>query len=159
MANDVPDVLVGDAGRLRQILVNLVGNAVKFTERGEVVVEARSTTDDTDNTDNNRAKAWMRTESPTSSAYSDSSSVVDLHFLVRDTGIGIAADKLEAVFEPFVQADGSTTRKYGGTGLGLTIAARLVELLGGRLWVESELGQGSIFHFTARLQRPASVRP
>jgi signal transduction histidine kinase/DNA-binding response OmpR family regulator len=120
--SDVPDCLVGDLGRLRQILVNLVSNALKFTHEGEVFVDVQ--------------------------LKSLSGSQASLHLLVKDTGIGIAADKKEAIFESFSQADSATTRTYGGTGLGLTISSQLVELMGGRLWVESELGQGSTFHFT-----------
>jgi signal transduction histidine kinase/DNA-binding response OmpR family regulator len=121
----VPDRLSGDPSRLRQILVNLVGNAIKFTKTGDVVVEVH-------------AKAVDRPEG-----------VLELHFQVRDTGIGIASEKQQMVFNPFTQADGSTTRLYGGTGLGLTISSQLAALMGGRLWVESELGVGSTFHFTA----------
>jgi two-component system sensor histidine kinase/response regulator len=122
---EIPDLLVGDPGRLRQILVNLGGNAIKFTPQGEVVVELGK-------------EAETETE-------------LELRFSVRDTGIGIPQAKLAAVFEPFSQADASTTRRFGGTGLGLTISKRLVEMMGGRIWVESEPGTGSIFHFTVRL--------
>jgi GAF domain-containing protein/CheY-like chemotaxis protein len=125
IAPAVPDALVGDPVRLRQIVVNLVGNAIKFTERGEVVVEVER------------------------EAVEEGG--VRLHFAVRDTGIGIPAEKQGAIFDPFIQADTSTTRIYGGTGLGLAIARQLVEKMGGRIWVESEPGRGATFHFTARL--------
>ena len=121
---DVADALTGDPGRLRQIVVNLVGNAIKFTERGEVVLFVKREPQKTENE-------------------------MQLHFTVADSGIGIAAAKQADIFEAFKQADGSMTRKHGGTGLGLTISSRLVELMGGTIWVESELGKGSRFHFTA----------
>ena len=125
IAADVPDAVIGDPSRLRQVLVNLVGNAIKFTEQGEVVVQVA------------RESTWE--------------GGCELHFSVQDTGIGIPRNKLTTVFEAFTQADGSTTRRYGGTGLGLTISTKLVEMMGGRLWVDSEPGVGSTFHFLLRL--------
>jgi len=124
IAPEVPSTVVGDSGRLRQVLVNLVGNAIKFTETGEVVVSVDKAPRD------------------------DGATI--LRFDVADTGIGIAPEKRAAIFAPFEQADGSTTRKYGGTGLGLTISARLVELMGGSIGVDDNPGGGSIFRFTAR---------
>jgi PAS domain S-box-containing protein len=138
IAPDVPDDLTGDAGRLRQIIVNLVGNAIKFTDQGEVVVEV-STID---------AESPRIDPRPAPGLPADSS--ILLHFAVRDTGVGIPAHKHEAIFKEFEQADTSTTRRYGGTGLGLAISARLVSLMGGRIWVESQVGKGSTFHFSAR---------
>jgi PAS domain S-box-containing protein len=130
---DVPDPLVGDPGRLRQIVINLVGNAIKFTERGEVVVR-------------------VEVEGRGSGAARAEELETCLHFSVSDTGIGIPAEKRDVIFEAFAQADTSTTRHYGGTGLGLTISSQLVAMMGGRVWVESEVGKGSAFHFTARFQ-------
>ncbi len=125
---DVPDALVGDVGRLRQVLINLVGNAIKFTERGEVVIDiAAGAAPDSDR--------------------------VDVRCSIVDSGIGIPRHKQQTIFRAFEQEDMSTTRKYGGTGLGLTIAARLIALMGGELTVDSEVGSGSTFAFTARLQR------
>jgi two-component system sensor histidine kinase/response regulator len=133
VAADVPEALVGDAGRLRQAVVNLVGNALKFTEKGEVALDVE-----------------IEETKPEG---------VLLHFRVRDTGIGIAPEKHQLIFEPFTQADTSTTRRFGGTGLGLGITSRLVQMMGGMTWVESELGRGSTFHFTIQLgisrQQPA----
>ncbi len=128
---EVPEILCGDPGRLRQVLLNLVGNAVKFTDRGEVEV---------------RVAVEERSED-----------AVTLRFTVRDTGIGIAADKHRLIFESFSQVDTSTTRKYGGTGLGLTISRRLAEMMGGRIWVESVPGVGSRFFFTARFALSSCV--
>ena len=122
--SDVPEALAGDPGRLRQVLINLLGNSLKFTETGEINLK-------------------VRRESAVDGA-------TLLHFSVHDTGVGIPPEKQARIFEAFTQADGSTARRFGGTGLGLTISRRLVELLGGRIWVESIPGQGSTFHFTAR---------
>ena len=139
---DIPDALVGDPGRLRQIIVNLVGNAIKFTDQGEVVVEVRR---------------QQKTEQQDSVAEAGEDRAMVLHVSVRDTGMGIPEVKHRLIFEPFTQADGSTTRKHGGTGLGLAIASHLAQLMGGELWVESVVGQGSTFHFTAQfaVQSPA----
>ncbi|MDX9823062.1 MAG: PAS domain S-box protein, partial [Syntrophales bacterium] len=126
----VPALLVGDAVRLRQILLNLIGNAVKFTEKGRILVEVGP--------------------APSAPATPDDESCL-LEFKVADTGVGIPPDKMDAIFERFTQADSSTTRRYGGSGLGLTISRQLVELMGGRIGVESEPGKGSTFTFTARL--------
>jgi signal transduction histidine kinase/CheY-like chemotaxis protein/HPt (histidine-containing phosphotransfer) domain-containing protein len=122
---DVPSAALGDPGRLRQVLVNLVGNAIKFTERGQILVQLEVESQD------------------------DTTTV--LHYFVSDSGIGVPADKRAAIFEPFRQADGSTTRKFGGTGLGLAISSTLVELMGGRIWLDSVPREGSTFHFTASL--------
>jgi signal transduction histidine kinase len=122
----VPDWVIGDPSRLRQIITNLVGNAIKFTEAGDVFIGV-----DVDKSPENEPS-------------------IDLHFIVSDTGIGIPRDKQQLIFESFAQADDSTTRKYGGTGLGLSISSRLVAMMNGRIWVESEPGEGSSFCFTAK---------
>ena len=124
----VPTWISGDPGRLRQVIVNLVGNAIKFTERGEVVL--RVTMDEPSGADQTCL----------------------VHFAVSDTGIGIPLEKQRIIFDPFSQADNSTTRRFGGTGLGLTISSRIVGLMGGKIWVKSEVGQGSTFHFTSRFK-------
>jgi hypothetical protein len=129
IALEMPDILLGDQGRLRQVIINLIGNAIKFTATGTVRLEVAQVSRD------------------------DSS--IGLQFTVSDTGIGIPKHKLGVIFEAFAQADGSTARTYGGTGLGLAISSRLVELAGGKLWVESELDRGSKFHFTTVFELPA----
>ncbi len=126
IAPDVPELVAGDPGRLRQILLNLVSNAIKFTAHGEVALKVEI------------------------DSQGDESKVIK--FTVADTGIGIPQDKQLSIFSPFTQADSSTTRKYGGTGLGLTISARIVGMMGGRIWLDSEVGRGTQFHFTARLK-------
>src|ERR1700722_788620 len=128
---DVPEALLGDPGRIRQVVINLVGNAIKFTETGEVFINVEEESQD--------------------------DPVTCLHFTVQDTCIGIPADQKDKIFEAFSQADGSMTRKYGGTGLGLTICTRLGALMGGGIWVDSQPGQGSTFHFTLRL--PVQDKP
>src|SRR5258708_14380677 len=122
---DVQESVLGDPGRIRQILVNLVGNAIKFTERGEIVVTAK--------------------------VESEGEQQVRVYFTVRNEGVGITLEKQKKVFEAFSQADGSMARRYGGTGLGLTICVRLVEMMGGRIWVESEVGNVSAFQFVVTL--------
>jgi len=119
---ETPQAIIGDPGRLQQILANLLSNAVKFTDKGAISVSVCG-------------------EKFNGTRYK-------LHFEVRDTGIGIPAEKTSRLFKPFTQVDSSTTRRYGGTGLGLAISKKLVELMGGRIWVESKLGEGSVFHFT-----------
>jgi len=136
IAPDVCQDLTGDANRLQQILLNLIGNAVKFTEAGEVIMTVDREMEIQEHQDERSCL---------------------LHFTVADTGIGIPADKVERIFERFTQADSSMTRRYGGTGLGLTISKQLSELMGGRIWVESNLGKGSAFHFTARFHRQAPL--
>ena len=125
-APEVPETVQGDANKLRQILLNLLSNAIKFTEAGEIALK-------------------VEVENKTGE-------LAVLHFSVADTGIGIPAERRRAIFDPFTQADASTTRQYGGTGLGLTISARLAETMGGRMWVESEVGQGTQFHFTVKMK-------
>ena len=122
----VVDLVAGDPVRLRQIIVNLVGNAIKFTSSGGVTVSVQRESQDGEH--------------------------MMVRFTVKDTGIGIPPERQKEIFSSFTQADNSTTRKYGGTGLGLTISRRLAEMLGGRIWVESEPGKGSSFHFTAQLR-------
>jgi two-component system, sensor histidine kinase and response regulator len=166
VAPDVPDALEGDALRLRQVIVNLVGNAIKFTERGEVILRAFA--DPLPGERTGRFAALGPTGEPAAqlAPLSDrrlhERDEICLHVVVSDTGIGIREDKQKLVFEAFAQADGSTARRYGGTGLGLTICSRLVDIMGGRIWVESELGRGSRFHFTAMVQvhkTPRKTRP
>lgn len=137
---DVPDRIVADPERLRQVIVNLLGNAFKFTSSGGVTV-------------------WVSRETRgAGTGACRASGAFLLHVAVRDTGIGIPAEKLGLIFEPFTQADGSTTRRFGGTGLGLTISARLVEMMAGRIWVESQPGAGSTFHFAIRVRDAAALR-
>ena len=134
MAPSVPDVVRGDSNRLRQVVINLIGNAIKFTDQGEVALNIHVEAEEGDDR--------------------------IIHFTVSDTGIGIPPEKQKLIFQPFAQADTSTTRKYGGTGLGLTISKRLVGLMDGNMWVESEVGRGTQFHFTARLktsEKPIAV--
>jgi CheY-like chemotaxis protein len=131
LEDGVPEQVIGDVTRLRQILVNLIGNAVKFTSQGEIVVSVKM------------AAAMQGQANSTTSG--------QLHFSVRDTGMGIPAERLAKLFRPFAQADVSTTRRFGGTGLGLSISYRLVELMGGRMWAESSVGSGSTFNFSLSL--------
>jgi len=130
---DVPDEIVGDPTRLRQIIVNLIGNAIKFTEHGEIGLGV--------------------------GVESQHGDELELVFSVRDTGIGIEPEKQKVIFQAFSQADTSTSRKFGGSGLGLTISTRLVEMMGGRIWLESEPGQGSCFHFTMKARIAAPTTP
>jgi signal transduction histidine kinase len=148
IAADVPDGLIGDPLRLRQIVVNLVGNAIKFTDRGEVIVRVECE-------EGVLPPAAAQTEAAAAQVAEEAPQSARLHVSVQDTGIGIPSEQQAKIFEAFEQVDGSSKRKYGGTGLGLAIAAKLVEMMEGRIWVESTANQGSTFHFTARLERQA----
>jgi signal transduction histidine kinase len=128
VAADIPEIVCGDPTRLREILINLVDNAIKFTDTGEVAIKVRT--------------------APEQGL---------LHFTVSDTGIGIPEDKRESIFAPFTQVDNSSTRRFGGTGLGLTISARLAATLGGSLWMDSQVGRGSHFHFTMPVTSAAAM--
>src|SRR5262249_13623459 len=148
--DSIPRILVSDVTRLRQIMVNLIGNAVKFTEKGEIVVEvspsarARRTAQPGQQHDTEllrHPEEWL------------------LHFSIRDTGIGIPMEKQDRLFKSFQQVDASTTRHYGGTGLGLAISKRLAELLGGKIWVDSDAGRGATFHFTILARAAAASAP
>ncbi|HWI58943.1 MAG TPA: response regulator, partial [Bacillota bacterium] len=144
----IPKILVSDVTRLRQILVNLIGNAVKFTQQGEVVIEVSP------------ASPHLQAAGPGQAPANPAGRLPEerlLHFSVRDTGIGIPEEKQDRLFRLFQQVDASTTRHYGGTGLGLAICKRLVELMGGRIWVESAAGQGSTFHFTLLAKATAAT--
>ena len=171
IAPQVPEVLIGDPARLHQVIVNLVGNAIKFTERGEVVVDVCVASPDPKNgsaplggegsdpffgppgTDSS-----PQLVSPTAKEKDEGEGVV-LHFTVKDTGIGIPAEKHRVIFEPFEQADSSATRRFGGTGLGLAISAQLVAMMNGHIWVDSEVGKQSTFHFTGRFGLPKAGEP
>lgn len=159
VASNVPDSLLGDKARLRQIVVNLVGNAIKFTDEGEIVVEVKLAEGATSGPAAGTSETLLSTEHHRTLPAPEPPRAVDLHFVVRDTGIGIPEHKLEAIFNEFEQADGSTTRKYGGTGLGLAISKRLVQLMGGRIWAESKEGAGSSFHFIVRFGIPEHLAP
>jgi PAS domain S-box-containing protein len=157
LSPEVPDFLIGDPGRLRQIILNLVGNAIKFTEKGEVEVKVEVMPEAPNlSTAPLTCPGLALREAGGGAQKSDAppealkTEHVMLHFSVRDTGIGIPPEKLQIIFGPFEQADTSTTRRYGGTGLGLAITSHLVRLMGGHIWVESTVGKGSTFHFTAQ---------
>ncbi|HNT75646.1 MAG TPA: response regulator [Anaerolineae bacterium] len=149
LAPQTPTAIVGDVTRVRQVLTNLLNNAIKFTDVGEIVVSVESVL-------LQREEQVANLGSPASSS---DRGLYEMHFTVRDTGIGIPAERLDRLFQPFSQVDSSTTRKYGGTGLGLVISQRLVELMGGKLWVESQEGVGSTFHFTMRAPAASLTRP
>jgi PAS domain S-box-containing protein len=162
---DLPDVFIGDQLRLRQILLNLAGNGIKFTESGEVAVSVRQVEglkEGSGRRDWGLEDAQRRARSHSPPPIPDPQSPIPaatLEFAVRDTGIGISRSDLEHLFQPFAQADHSIARRFGGTGLGLTICSNLVTLMGGRIWAESEPGQGSTFHFTVRLPLAKELPP
>ncbi|MDQ1286408.1 MAG: two-component system, sensor histidine kinase and response regulator, partial [Thermodesulfobacteriota bacterium] len=123
--DQTPDRIVGDSGRLKQVLINLLGNAIKFTEQGEVLVSV---------------KAEQLLDSK-----------LKLYFEVRDTGVGIPEEKLATIFQAFEQVDSSSTRRFGGTGLGLAVSSQLCQMMGGKIWVQSQIGKGSVFYFTVTM--------
>ncbi|MDD4653146.1 MAG: response regulator [Methanothrix sp.] len=135
LQENIPTQLSGDEARLRQILINLLGNAVKFTEHGHAVLFVSLVSDEKRSINNDFSRGQD-----------------EYHFIVRDTGIGITPQEAERLFRPFTQGDSSKTKNFGGTGLGLAISKRLVQLMGGRIWIESEIGMGSAFHFTIRAE-------
>ncbi|MCH8126668.1 response regulator [candidate division KSB1 bacterium] len=144
---DIPDMLIADPGRLKQVITNLIGNAIKFTHTGEVTL---------------RVSVYENGDD----SYDMTEHDLQLHFSVSDTGIGVPAEKKKIIFDAFVQADGSSTREYPGAGIGLSISEKLVELMGGKIWVESKVGEGSTFHFTSRfsmkntaMELPSSFNP
>jgi len=139
MDDQIPMTIEGDSLRLRQVLSNLLSNAIKFTEKGDILIEVKLLSTKSDEVQNH--------------------SLLHLHFSVRDTGIGIQPERLARLFKPFSQGDASTARHYGGTGLGLAISKQLVELMGGKMWVESSLGTGSTFHFTINVQAEPQPTP
>ncbi len=155
VADGVPGTARGDPTRLRQIVVNLLGNAVKFTERGEVLLSVKV---EQGGPPAGSEGPEEKTTEPRPAGASAGGDTVILHFAVRDTGIGIPPQAMSRLFKSFSQVDTSTTRKFGGTGLGLVISRRLAEMMGGRMWVESVEGQGSTFHFTVALE-PLASRP
>src|SRR6266404_277003 len=140
--DELPSPVIGDVTRLRQVLVNLLGNAIKFTPQGDVTIEAK-----------------LAHPLPAPAPEPGATTPVELHFSVCDTGIGIPPDRMDRLFKSFSQVDASTTRQYGGSGLGLAISRSLAELMGGRMWVESILGQGSTFHFTIQAQPVPGAPP
>src|SRR5437868_258536 len=148
--DSIPKILVSDVTRLRQILVNLIGNAVKFTHEGEVIIEVAPSS---------RAKRMLQPGQQVDTEFVRNSEEWLLHFSVQDTGIGIPMDKQNRLFKSFQQVDASTTRHYGGTGLGLAISKRLAELLGGKIWVDSDAGRGATFHFTILAKASAATAP
>jgi len=163
IADDTPDIVIGDVTRLRQILVNLLSNAVKFTQQGEVVVLVKAHKILPPPLEKGEAVEPNKEVRPigfeNESLEAEDISEYEIIFSVKDTGMGISTDHINKLFQSFTQVDASTTRKYGGTGLGLAISKRLVELMGGRIWVESEIGKGSTFNFSIVTHVKPNIQP